>query len=263
MQYEFLVGAPPEVVDIEPQRAPVVLSGRAVNFPANTGRAGATLDVWEIDPSTGAREGTAPFETFELDADGAFGPLRVETGGHYEYVLAVADSPVEHHLYLPPYQRSSDLVRLLSSEPGGTTRSNTNVGDSHTSIIAMRMREWYSQDDPDVPGDETDVLELSVDGGAPVDAITDFVGNGGIGLHLHDDAATPGVSSLAPLPYFSDQPFQSGIDVYLPASGPPDRTITITNLPRGDAAHPQTFHVPNWPSSGHSISVIFSDHTLT
>ena len=71
-----------------------------------------------------------------------------------------------------------------------------------------------------------------------------------IGLHVHDDVATPGETTLAPLPYFSEQPFQSGIDVYLPASPDADGTITATNLPRGDAGRPQTLNVPNWPSAG-------------
>ncbi len=259
-QYEFLVGDAPEVVAIEPQRDPVVLRGRAVVFPANTGRAGATLDVWGIDPATGQRVGSEPYRSVELDADGAFGPLEVETAARYEYVLSSAESPIEHHLYLPPYVRSSDLVRLLSSEANGSTRANTNVGVGHSAIIAMRMREWYAADDPETPGDETDVLEVSSDGVAPLDVITGFVGNAGIGLHLHDDAATPGASTLGALPYFSVQPFQSGVDVFLPASDPPTGTITLTSFPRGDAAHPETFHVPNWPSSTHSITVVFSDH---
>jgi pimeloyl-ACP methyl ester carboxylesterase len=266
LQYEFLVGNAPEVVDIEPQREPVVLSGRAVNFPANTGRAGATLDVWSIDPATGARLGDEPYATSTLDADGAFGPLEVATGGHYEYVLSSADSPIEHHLYLTPHVRSSDLVRLLSSEANGTTRTNTNVGADHAALVVMRMREWYAADDPDVAGDQSDVLEVSThdaDGdGDAVDVITDFVGNAGIGLHLHDDAASPGVSTLAALPYFSEQPFQSGVDVYLPASDPPSGTVTVTSFPRGDRSHPQTFHVPAWPSDRHSVSLVFSDHRL-
>jgi pimeloyl-ACP methyl ester carboxylesterase len=268
-QYEFLVGEAPEVVDIVPQREPVVLSGRAVNFPANTGREGADLDVWAIDPDTGARTGDEPHASFEIGADGGFGPLEVEHGGHYEYVLSAADSPVQHHLYLQPYQRSSHLVRLLSSPPDGPTRTNTNVGDDHASVIAIRMREWYADDLPDVEGDQRDVLEISTSGpGAdeqPVDAIADFVGNGAIGLHLHDDAATPGETTLAALPYFSEQPFQSGVDVFMPAStsaDEPDGTITVTNLPRGDTGRPQTVNVPNWPSSGHTISVMFADHPI-
>ena len=66
MQYEFLVGVAPEVVDIVPQREPIVISGRAVNFPANTGREGVTLDVWPVDADTGQRSDDAPLATFVL-----------------------------------------------------------------------------------------------------------------------------------------------------------------------------------------------------
>jgi pimeloyl-ACP methyl ester carboxylesterase len=262
LQYEFLVGDAPEVVSIEAQREPVVLSGRAVNFPANTGRGEATLDIWAIESSTGQRIGDEPHASFELDEDGGFGPVEVVTGGHYEFSLTAEGSPVEHHLYLPPYLRSSDLVRLLSSQPDSSTRTNTNVGEQHSAIVAMRMREWYAEDDADIPGDQTDVLLVGVDDGEPADVMTDFVGNGAIGLHLHDDAASPGESSLEPLPYFSEQPFQSGIDVLMPASTTAEGTIVLTNLPRGDADRAQTFAVPNWPSAAHSISVVFSDHPV-
>lgn len=252
MQYEFLVGEAPEVVDIVPQREPVEISGRAVNFPANTGRQ-AHLEIWAIDADTGQRRGDEPHATFELGPDGAFGPATLETGAHYEYALSSDTSEVTHHLYLQPYLRSSDLVRLLSSPPDGPTRTNTNVGPDHTALIAIRMREWYAE------GDDRDVLEVSVDGAEPVDAVTDFVGNGTIGLHVHDDASTPGETTLAPLPYFSEQPFQSGIDVALPASPDGGGTITVTNLPRGDATRPQVLNVPDWPSDQHAVSVVFTD----
>ena len=264
--YEFLVGEAPEVVEIVPQREPVELSGRAVNFPANTGREGATLDVWEIDADTGARVADEPHATFELGPDGDFGPFTADHGAHYEYVLSAPGSDVQHHLYLQPYLRSSSLVRLLSSPPDGPTRANTNVGDGHAAVIAMRMREWYADDVPAVEGDQRDVLEISTRGPGideePVDAITDFMGNGTIGLHFHDDAATPGETTLAALPYFSEQPFQSGADVLMPASASADGTITITNIPRGEADRPQTLNVPNWPSSRHSISVVFTDYPV-
>ena len=250
-QYEFLVGEAPEVVDIVPQREPVEISGRAVNFPANTGR-DATLDIWAIDPATGARTGDEPHASVELGPDGEFGPVELENGAHYEYALSADASPVVHHLYLQPYVRSSAFVRLLSSEPDGTIRQNTNISDEHTALVISRMREWHSEGD-------ADVLELSVDDGEPVDVITDFVGNGAIGLHVHDDVATPGESTSAKLPFFGEQPFQSGIDVFLPASPDADGTLTARNLPRGDAGRPQTLNVPNWPSSGHTVSLVFAD----
>ncbi|WP_158548543.1 alpha/beta fold hydrolase [Blastococcus sp. TF02A-26] len=250
-QYEFLVGEAPEVVDIVPQNDPVEISGRAVNFPANTGRE-ATLDVWAIDPDTGARTEDEPHASEELGSDGEFGPIELENGAHYEYALSSDASEIVHHLYLQPYVRSSNFVRLLSSEPDGPVRTNTNTGDDHSALVITRMREWHSEGD-------ADVLQLSVDGGEPVDVITDFVGNDGIGLHVHDDVATPGETTLAALPYFSEQPFQSGIDVFLPASPDADSTITATNLPRGDTGRPQTLAVPNWPSSGHTVSLVFTD----
>src|SRR5690606_21571787 len=203
MQYEFLVGEAPEVVDIVRQREPVVISGRAVDFPANTGR-DARLEIWEVDPDTGARTGEEPLTSSDLGPEGEFGPVEIEVGAHYEYALTSEEGGTTHHVYLQPYLRSSHLVRILSSPPDGPTRVNTHTGDDHTSLIVMRMREWYAE------GDARDVLEVSVDGGEPVDAVTDFVGNGTIGLHISDDAATPGETSLAPLPYFADQPFQSG-----------------------------------------------------
>ena len=261
-QYEFLVGRSAQVVDITPQKAPVMLSGRAVNFPANTGRADTTLEVWRIDPATGHRTEPAPIASTVLGADGAWGPIQVETGASYEYALTSPDSPSVHHVYLQPYVRSSDLVRLLSSPADGPTRVNTNSGDDHSALVVMRMREWYALDDTDLDGDQRDVLTIATNGGEPVDVLPSFVGNGTIGVHVHDDAATPGVTTLIALPYFSQQPFQSGVDVFMPASPEGSGTITLTSDPRGDHGHPQRINVPNWPSSAHAISVVFADHLV-
>jgi pimeloyl-ACP methyl ester carboxylesterase len=263
MIYEFLLGSAPEVVDVVPQRAPVVLSGRAVNFPANTGRADTSLDIWRIDPATGNRTGDAPYASFELGPEGEFGPFETEVGARFEWVLSAPTTEVQHHLYLQPYLRSSHLVRLLSSGPDGDTRRNTNVSDTHAAIVAIRMREWYATDDPDLPADDRDVLEISTRGASgetkAVNAIPRFVENNAIGLHIHDDAKTPGRTTRKPLPYFSGAPFQNGVDVFIPGADPPNATITVTNIPRGDQSKPQTLNVPNWASAGHAISVVFTD----
>ena len=248
-QFEFLFGAAPEHVDVAAQVDPIVIEGRAVNFPANTGRADTTLDIWEIDPATGQRLGDAPHATFELGDDGAFGPVELAHGAHYEYALTSAESPTVHHIYVQPYLRSSRFVRLLSGGPESTTRMNANTSDAHTSLIVMRMREWYADED---------VLEIASDAGT-VEVLPEFVGRGAIGIHVHDDAATPGESTLTPLPFFSEQPFQSGVDVFLPATPDASGTITITNYPRGDESRPQVFNVPNWPSSTHAVSLLFTD----
>ncbi|MDD9936376.1 MAG: alpha/beta fold hydrolase [Myxococcales bacterium] len=254
MQYEFLIGEAPEFVDIVPQDGPVQISGRAVDFPANTGRDGTVLEIWEIDSGTGHRVGDAPTDTFEIGAEGDFGPTTVEPDRHYELALMTPGAGTQH-FYFQPFVRDSNFIRLLSGDPDtSATRQNTNSGDNHAALIVMRMREWHT----------SDVLEIGTDSDSgtaePVNAITSSVGNGAIALHIHDDAASPGETSLEPLPYFSTQPFQNGVDLFMPGAAEPDGTIQLVNHPRGDGDSPQTLNVPNWASGDHLITVVFSDY---
>jgi hypothetical protein len=257
MQYTFLIGEAPEVTEIVAQAEPVVIAGRAVNFPANTGRDGTTLDIWEIDTDTGARVNDEPLATFVMGAEGNWGPVTVAPDKHYELVLYSSDSPNRHHFYPQPFLRSTSFVRLLSGEPTAPTRMNTNTGPDHTALIAMRMREWQL----------SDVLELSTTSSAGdepvVNAITSEVGSdegfASIAVHIHDDVTTPGESSLELLPYFPEQSFQTGVDVYMPANEAADGTITARSLPRGDATRPQVLNLPNWPSNVHTVTLMFSD----
>jgi hypothetical protein len=45
----------------------------------------------------------------------------------------------------------------------------------------------------------------------------------------------------------------------MPATEPPDGTISFVNAPRGDATRLQVLDVPNWASAGHRISIQFRD----
>ena len=96
----------------------------------------------------------------------------------------------------------------------------------------------------------------------PIEVLTDDVGNGDIAIHLHDDAATPRRTTLAPLPHLSEQPFQAGADVYLSADARGTGTITVTNVPRGDRSRTQTLNVANWPSDRHAVTVVFTDYPV-
>jgi len=256
MQYEFLLGEKPQVVDVVRQKAPVEIAGRAVNFPANTGRAGATLKIYEIDSATGARTKADPLATFPIGADGNWGPTIVDPDMHYEMELS-AGTGVATHFYAQRFLRSTKFVRLLSGPPDSSSRMNTNVSDMHATLVAARQREWL----------ESDVIEVSTkspSGDQPVvNAMTRAAGEAlSIGIQIHDDAASPRESSLDALPYFSSQAFQYGVDVFMPAADPPNGTITLRNLPRGDMAKPQVINVPNWQSSKHHISISFSDFPL-
>jgi pimeloyl-ACP methyl ester carboxylesterase len=258
MQYEFLLGTAPQVVDIVRQRAPVEISGRAVNFPANTGRDGTTVKIFPIDAATGARTQADPIATFTIGADGNWGPTVIDPDSHYEMELS-ASSGVTTHFYMQRILRSTKFVRLLSGPPDSPTRMNTHTSAAHTTVVVSRQREWLA----------SDVLEIATTspsgGDRPAVNAMMLPGVGAamaIGIHIHDAAASPGDSTLNPLPYFSGQPFQYGVDVFMPAANPPDGTITLRNVPRGDTNAPQVLNVPNWASSQHHVSVMFSDFPL-
>lgn len=253
MQYEFLMGEAPAVVDIVQQSTPVTVSGRVLDFPANVGKDGSTLNVWEIDPATGWRVADEPLATFEIGPSGDFGPITVSPLKYYE--MALTSSTSVQHFYTQRFLRDTTLFRLLSGPPDSPSRLNTNSGPGHSAMIVTRMREWM----------RSDVVEVSThspSGGdqEPANILTSGVGEANIAIHVHDDAASPGVSSLDTLSFFASQAFQSGVDLYMPASDPPDGTITLKNAPRGDSSLEQIINVPNWPSDGHLISVVFSDY---
>lgn len=252
--YQFFLGSEPAVKAIVKQNGTVKISGRAVNFPENTGRSGTTLTIWEVNSDTGARVGNEPLHTFTIGADGNWGPATVSPDKHYEMALTV-DGNLVQHFYFQRFLRDSQFVRLLSGPPESASRVNTNISDAHAAVTLLRMREWTQ-------ADVINVSTTSASGGNQpvVNAVTSETRDGSIGFYIHDDKATPAMTSLALLPYFSTQAFQMGVDVYMPASDPPDGTVTINTLPRGDAAKPQTLNVPNWPSSSHTIMAFFSDY---
>ena len=264
-QYEFLLDEKPKVTKIVKQKEPVVISGRAVNFPENTGRAGTTLDIYEIDAETGARVSDDALATFSISEDGNWGPVTVNPDKHYELVLKNEEGNYHHH-YMQPFLRSTPFVRLLSGPPDSPSRVNTNTGADHSAAIAMRMREWQTSDKLEVstktPDKSQDAVNVITEGVGVDPTGSSDIGSlirGRIGLHLHDDKETPGESTLTQLPWFSTQPFQTGVDVYMPAADPPNGTLTFKSIPRGDEEHPQILTTPNWSSSGHLISLFFSD----
>jgi len=277
MQYEFLLGEKPEVVDIVRQDKPVELSGRVVNFPANTGRAGSTLEVWEVDSDTGHHVGDDPLKTFSIDESGDWGPVVVSADKHYEWAVSAPNSGTQR-FYMQRFLRSSHLVRLLSGPPDSPIRVATNRTPNHSTVLAMRMREWYGDPGQTPAGGggglaarprdpaKMDQLEVTSPGADPVDIMRPRMSNGVIAIHIHDDAATPGESTYGALAPFSDPSctnctaFQTTADVFMKASDPPTGTITLRNVPRGETDKPQVINVPNWPSTDSLITAVFSDY---
>jgi hypothetical protein len=259
-QYEFFTGQPPETTLILPEPpGQVEISGRAVEFPLNIGTPGAVLQIWAINGDTGHRISQQPADEIALADDGSFGPVKLHGNKHYEFVVHRDGFP-PHHFYFEPFFRSTDLVRMNMAPPGSSIVSNSNLSENHTAAVIVRQKEWWTTHSSGM----NDILEISTTSASRGDhdagnVFTNITSNGVIGVHVHDAAATPGDSTLDLLPFFPTQPFQSGVDVFMPAADPADGTVSFVSTPRGDTDHVQTISVPNWPSDTDRVTVTFND----
>lgn len=111
--WSFITGAPPRQTRIEPE-AQVVLDGQigapGPSGPSNRGLAGATVEVYAVDPATGARQGAA-LHRQTTGADGRWGPMLTTPTQPLEFVIA-APGMATSHVYRSPFPRSSFVVHF-------------------------------------------------------------------------------------------------------------------------------------------------------
>lgn len=254
VMYEFLTGAAPSSRDIVRQRAgEIELSGRAHLFPSNGPVVDGDLEIYEIDPGSGARLDATPVATFPL-TDGAWGPFAPDPAAHYEF--AIVRNGNAHHHYFEPFVRSSRLMRLLTSEPGEGLDALWERGPDHANLVLLRNKEWWG--DQGAANDE-----LTVDGTPVVSPETAPVGKRVLAAFVWDigmdGVSNPGV----PAPAFAALPFLTGVDINVPAAAPPDTTVAVRSVPRLGNGLVVEVNVPNWASDNDRITIQFNDFTVT
>jgi len=111
--WRFVTGTAPASTAVAPQ-ARVTLDGLVTGFtpagPTNLPLAGAEVNVYAVDPATGARRGEALLKK-TVAADGRWGPLVTDARTALEFELA-APGFATAHIYRAPFARSSSLVHL-------------------------------------------------------------------------------------------------------------------------------------------------------
>lgn len=251
--YEFFNGEPPATTEILPEEEPEI-SGKAVNFPQNEGVAGATLEVYEVDPDTGYRIDEEPNESFTIEDDGSWGPFVGEHGASYELVILRTDDPEArpHHFYLQPLDRSDHLVRLNTSPPGGGVGALVEQHADSMALVVSRYKEWWG--DQDEGSDQ-----LVVDGEDVLNAQTAPRDSNAIGVLMFDAGGDSESELEVPIETIFGIGFLTGIDVAIPASDPPDRTVSVTAVPRGDEDAAVTVNIPNWSGAADAVSIHFRE----
>src|SRR3954451_22333001 len=137
--YKFIAAREPARIAIVPEQS-VRLSGLVTGTPggAPTNRpvAGATVDIFRVDPDTGERKGSAVYSA-KTGADGRWGPAQVEPSWSLEFALVAPDAPTTH-IYRSPFPRSSDLVHLRAARPLGPADK-----DAGAVVIMSRPRGYF------------------------------------------------------------------------------------------------------------------------
>lgn len=111
--YAFITGREPASLAAVPEARPVLsgkVSGHANRAPTNLPLAGATVEVYQVDPASGQRQGE-PVHRRTTAADCVWGPFTATPTAYHEFVV-VADGYPTTHIYRTPFPRSSAHAHL-------------------------------------------------------------------------------------------------------------------------------------------------------
>lgn len=249
--FRFLQGRAPRTTRIVPQLFGTArVSGRAVLFPSNVGVAGATLEVYPVNPLTGGRLAHRPAYRVPLTGDGSFGPFAVLATARHEFAIVRPGAPT-HHFYFQPFLRSDAFVRLATSVPGEGLSGLVDTSDRHTALTIQRQKEWW--------GDQGDAGDhLWINGRDVLNAANTPRVKRTIAIFAFDDGSDGVTDLTSPLPEFFSQTFITGMDLFVPATPAHLGLVRITVGQRG-GAH-DVVNVPNWRSSTDRVTVSIDDY---
>jgi hypothetical protein len=249
--FRFFTGHWPKTTEIVPQKGRISISGRDLNFPQNTGLAGATVQLWPINQTTGQRTSKKPLASFAINKSGYFGPVKVRSGQRYEFAEVRSGEPT-HHFYYEPFIRSDHLIRLLESDAlrslGGPTDARS------VPMVIIRYKElWGDQ------GHQNDILKI--DGVRACNATTCPLSQEVNALFAadfnHDGKSEPHNTWK---PYQQLGVFISSVDIFAHAQNPPKGEVTVSIRDRGRGPT-RTISFPNWPGTSNDVTVQLNDYS--
>jgi len=247
--HKFLTGRKPPH-DIVRQKGAIQVAGKALNFPENTGAAGATVQIWPVNDS-GRRTSAAPRASLPITnastGGGAWGPVTIQAGTRYEFALVRPGLPTLH-IYYEPFVRSDFTVRLLQSvavENYSGNRPGSVAG------VNLRYKElWGDQ------GAESD--KLLIDGTNVCTPVLCPISKQVNAFFVFDRNRDGQTDLSEPDPVLGELPFITGADVYIRAASPPDDTVSFQLRSRGTGPI-RTLNVPNWDSVTDGVTIQWND----
>jgi lipase/uncharacterized protein/lipase (class 2) len=246
--YKFFRGGLP-AHDIVPQTGKILLGGKALEFPQNSGLVGDTLQIWPLN-FAGARTTTTPLASILITdgstGGGAWGPVAARAGQRYEFALLKPGGKAIH-TYIEPFVRSDYAIRVLGSLP---LEQYTGKSPKSSGAVMIRYKEYWGNE----PGQNDELLinGLNVCTAAlcpwekEVNAFFAFNWEGKEETTLKED------------PVLSKLPFIQGAQVYIRASSPPNATVSYQLNSRGGGGV-RTLNIPNWEGTTDQVQIFWND----
>jgi pimeloyl-ACP methyl ester carboxylesterase len=218
------------------------VAGRVLTLGENQPLSNATVNVFRVESSTGARINEQPDHVHSTDANGNWGGFEAAQGAYYEFEVT-PPAGRKLHYYREPFITSDRLVYLRSLPPpsslAGILLSSLPSDDAQAVVVSFTSNQAViaGRDELHVNG-----IELSTPAFASEE-------NSTIAYFLFDgnnDSQTNGTS----VGLFGNFPFLSGVDVFFPTTTP--ETIELTFAGR-------SLRVRNWPSASEGITLAIFD----
>jgi len=244
--FKFFRGKLP-MHDLVPQKA-IMLAGKALEFPQNSGLAGDTVQIWPLN-SEGTRTTKTPLASFTITdpstGGGAWGPVAAKAGVRYEFALVKPGKTL--HIYMEPFPRSDYAIRLLGSQP---LENYTGKQPKSSGAVMIRYEEYWGNE----PGQNDELLinglNICTETLCPwkklVNAYFAFNWEGKEETTLKEDPVT------------SALPFIQGAQVYIPASSPPNATVKYQLKSRLGGGL-RTLNIPNWEGTTDQVTIYWND----
>jgi hypothetical protein len=235
--------------DIVPQKK-VMIAGKALEFPQNTGLAGDTVEIWPLNLN-GERTTKTPVDSIAItdgsEGGGAWGPVALKAGQRYEFALVSPGAAKTIHVYMEPFVRSDYAVRLLGSVPISTEAGKF---PGRTGAVQIRYKELWGNE----PGQNDELLinglELCTASLCPWEKE--------VNAYFAFDWEGKEESTLNEEPVLSKLPFIQAAQVYLRGHTPTDEIDHYQLSSRGGGGL-RTLNVPNWEGTTNQVEIFWND----
>ena len=246
--YKFFRGSPPGH-DIVAQTGKILLAGKALEFPQNSGLLGDTVQIWPLN-FAGARTTSTPLASIAItdgsEAGGAWGPVAAKPGQRYEFAL-VKPNAKTLHVYVEAFARSDYDIRLLGSIP---IEAEVGKFPGSSGSVMIRYKEYWGNE----PGQNDELLVNGLEVCTPTLCPWEKKVNAYFAFNWEGKEE----STLNEEPALSKLPFIQAAQVFIPAHEPPNATVSYQLNSRGGGGV-RTLNVPNWEGVTNQVQIFWND----